>query len=70
MQPLTITCLDKSDLAMSRGVNPMTPRFSWAGNVGRRSNDPADFMVGGTDWLTLVEKFSLATYLERNGEQG
>jgi hypothetical protein len=65
MQPLTITCLDKSDRAMSRGA--MTPRFSWAGDVGRRSNDPADFMVGGGDWLTLVEKFGLATYLEERG---
>jgi hypothetical protein len=71
MGPLSITCLDKADLApLSYGVTPMDPRFSWPGNVRQRVNEPADYMVGGADWLTLVEKFGLAPYLERHREQG
>ncbi len=71
MRPLTITCLDKADIVpSSHGVNPMNPRFAWYGDVRQRRNEPADFMAGGADWLTLVEKFGLATYQERNGEQG
>jgi hypothetical protein len=71
MPALSITCLDKADLApVSYGVNPMDSRFSWAGNVRRRMNEPADYWVGGADWLTLVEKFGLAPYLVRHGQQG
>jgi hypothetical protein len=45
MQPLSITCLDKADLApVSYGVKPMDPRFSWPGNVRQRVNEPADYV--------------------------
>jgi hypothetical protein len=30
----------------------------------------ADYEVSGTDWLTFVEKFGLARYLVRRGEEG
>lgn len=66
MQPLTITCLDRSDPNPSyfsmRG--PISgPRYSWRGQI-QRVNDPAAYAVSATDWLTLVEKCGLAPYLE------
>jgi hypothetical protein len=39
-------------------------RFSWPDNVPIAS-DRADYEVMGTDWLTLVETFGLAPYLQR-----
>jgi hypothetical protein len=38
-------------------------RFSWRGSVALASK-PADYDVNAADWLTLVEKCGLTTYLE------
>jgi hypothetical protein len=54
VQPVTIGCLD---MVGSRF------RFSWRGDVSRHSERPA-YVVSGADWLTLAEKFGLASYLE------
>jgi hypothetical protein len=54
VQPVTIGCLD---MVGSRF------RFSWRGDVPRQDERPA-YVVSGTDWLTLAEKFGLAPYLE------
>jgi hypothetical protein len=64
MQPLTIACLDTG------GALPgITRRFSWRDDVPVE-NEPAEYAVSGADWLTLVERFGLAAYLEQRGEQG
>ena len=56
--PLTIGCRDSaSGLALC---------FSWPDNVPTE-NARADYEVSGTEWLTLVEKFGLASYLARRG---
>jgi hypothetical protein len=44
------------------------PRFSWRGKQGRWTENPG-YSVGEAEWLTLVEKFGLAPYVERHGEQ-
>jgi hypothetical protein len=54
MQPLTIGCRDFEGLKR---------RFSWSANVPI-TNDPPVYEVSAADWLTLVEKFGLAPYLE------
>ena len=56
MPPLTISCRDSAS-----GLNK---RFSWRDNVPTE-HTRADYEVSGTDWLTLVEKVGLASYLER-----
>lgn len=61
MQPLSIGCRD-STTGLDR-------RFSWPGDVRQRVNEPPDFSVSGADWLTLVEKFGLAPYLQRHDQQ-
>jgi len=61
MQPLSIGCRDT--------VGGLDKRFSWPGNERQRVNDPPDFSVSGADWLTLVEKFGLAPYLQRHDQQ-
>ena len=43
-------------------------RFSWRGKV-RKAKRPA-YLVMDADWLTLVEKFGLAPYLEDHAKQG
>ena len=43
-------------------------RFSWRGKV-RKTKRPA-FLVMDADWLTLVEAFGLAPYLEDHAKQG
>jgi hypothetical protein len=53
-QPLTIGCRDLEGLKR---------RFSWSANVPI-TNDPPAHEVSAADWLTLVEKFGLAPYLE------
>jgi len=59
MPPLTIGCRDS--------VSGLDFRFSWPDNVPTE-HARADYEVSGTDWLTLVEKFGLAPYLNRHGE--
>ncbi|MGO9152694.1 hypothetical protein [Mycobacterium sp.] len=61
VQPLSIGCRDT--------VGGLDRRFSWPGNVRQRVNEPPDFSVSGADWLTLVEKFGLAPYLQRHDQQ-
>lgn len=58
MQPLTFSCRDT--------VSGLDKRFSWRANVPTESGR-ADYEVMGTDWLTLVEKFGLAGYLQTRG---
>jgi hypothetical protein len=59
LAPLTIACVDGE---MS-GIRSVAPRFSWRGDVPV-VRDPADYAVWGADWLTLVETFGLAPYME------
>jgi hypothetical protein len=61
MPPLTIACRDSAGVSFTQG------RFSWRGHVPQRVNDPAEYSVSAADWLILVEKFGLATYLETHG---
>lgn len=58
MQPLTFSCRDS--------VSGLDKRFSWHGNVPA-ARERADYEVTGADWLTLVEKFGLAQYLQTRG---
>ena len=60
MPPLTISCRDT--------VSGLDHRFAWAGNVPTE-HSRADYEVSGTDWLTLVEKFGLAPYLNDRGNK-
>jgi hypothetical protein len=60
MQPLTIGC---------RNFTGLKRRFSWSGNV-RVVNDPPDYEISPADWLTLVEKLGLASYLEYTANRG
>ena len=53
LQPLTIGCPRSTS---------WHSRFSWRGKVP--SEEKPAFVVSETDWLTLVEKFGLASYLE------
>lgn len=59
-----ITCLEAVRVGFGTGL-----RFSWRGESSRRSKvaqrvyRPASYMVAGAEWLTLVEKFGLTTYL-------
>jgi len=56
MAPLTIGCRDS--------VSGLDFRFSWPEDVPTEAAR-ADYEVSGTDWLTLVEKFGLAPYLNK-----
>lgn len=62
LPPLTIGCRDTES-----GLNH---RFSWRGDVPVQNEQRPDYVVSGADWLTLVEKFGLAPYLEKRGEEG
>jgi hypothetical protein len=68
LQPLTIGCPESPDPAWPRvsysavGVKRNVSRFSWRGQVYQESQP--DYLVSGADWLTLVEKLGLASYLE------
>lgn len=63
-QPLTIGCPDFAGppQASWSGRTKLTYRFSWRGEVPQE-DEPA-FVVSDVDWLTLVEKFGLASRLE------
>jgi hypothetical protein len=72
LQPLTISCLDRSDPTPNyfsmRG--PISgPKYSWRGQV-EQVKDPAMYTVSGIDWLMLVEKCGLAPYLETHSQVG
>jgi hypothetical protein len=58
MPPLTISCRDS--------VSGLDKRFSWPDDVPTE-HARADYEVSGTDWLTLVERFGLAPYLQNRG---
>jgi hypothetical protein len=64
MAPLTIGCNDDLNPwgTWMWGSRQFAARFSWPGNVP--SEREPDFVVSGADWLTLVEKFGLAQYLD------
>ena len=66
LEPLTIGCPDMNGPPQSTwtGRTKLTYRFSWRGDVPTE-NEPA-FVVSDADWLTLVEKFGLATRMEDN----
>ncbi|MFZ1163714.1 hypothetical protein, partial [Mycobacterium sp.] len=49
--------------AMSIGIPDL--RFSWRGTVP--SHAPAHYVVGGADWLALVERFDLNSSLNSGG---
>lgn len=55
LQPMSIGCRDT--------VSGLDKRFSWPDDVPKE-HARADYEVSGTDWVTLVEKFGLAGYLE------
>jgi hypothetical protein len=54
LQPLTIGC---------RNFAGLQQRFSWSADVPI-TNDPPACAVSAADWLTLVEAFGLAPYVE------
>jgi hypothetical protein len=56
-QQLTIGCIEPAQKPLST----TGWRFAWRGTVPRES-DPA-FLVSGSGWLTLVERFGLASQL-------
>jgi hypothetical protein len=58
MPPMSIGCRDS--------VSGLDKRFSWPDNVPSE-HGRAEYEVSGTDWLTLLEKFGLAPYLEKRG---
>jgi hypothetical protein len=55
MPPLTIGCRDTT--------SGLDRRFAWPDGVPVE-DARSDYEVSGTDWLTLVEKFGLARYLQ------
>ena len=57
-EPLTIRCLDAAGLTYN------SPRFAWRGKGQPRIAAPANYSVSAADWLTLVDRFGLAEYLE------
>jgi hypothetical protein len=61
MAPLSIGCRDTA--------SGLDHRFSWPDDVPAE-HARADYEVSGTDWLTLVEKFGLASYLGENADNG
>ena len=63
-QTLTIGCHERTG---STGMGGL--RFSWRGEMPQRVNDPAVYTVTGRDWLTLVEKCGLASYLDTDVKQ-
>jgi hypothetical protein len=65
LQPLTIGSTTVAGHS-SLGLPPR--RFSWRGKV-RKAKRPA-YLVMDADWLTLVEAFGLAPYLEDHANQG
>jgi sugar lactone lactonase YvrE len=69
-QPLTIECPDFAGppSATWSGGTKLTYRFAWRGEVP--AEDEPEFVVSDADWLTLVEKFGLASRLEDRATQG
>src|ERR1700758_4818317 len=69
-EPLTIGCPDFAGppSATWSGGTKLTYRFAWRGEVP--SEDEPDFVVSDADWLTLVEKFGLASRMEDRATQG
>jgi len=57
MAPLTIGCRDT--------VTGLDKRFAWPDDVPTE-RARSDYEVSGTDFLTLVERFGLSTYLRRS----
>ncbi len=49
----------------SVAVSGLDFRFSWPENVPVEAAR-SDYEVSGTDWLTLVEKFGLASQVKKN----
>lgn len=64
--PLVIACCDVTGRLSLRWVGQSFRRFAWRGGVPV-VREPAEFAVSGGDWLTLVEAFGLAPYLEERG---
>lgn len=67
LEPVSIGCPDMpSEDYIGYVANDLVVRrrFSWRGKVPRRINRPADYVVSGADWLTLVERVGLAPYLD------
>jgi hypothetical protein len=70
---LTIACVElKSSYAETYMVTERLirrgkslRRFSWSGKV-QVVRSPADYLVSGADWLTLVGAFGLASFLEEH----
>jgi hypothetical protein len=54
LPPLTLTC---------NSLGGGAARFSWSANV-HITGDPPTYTVSAADWLTLVEKFGLATAMQ------
>jgi hypothetical protein len=44
-------------------------RFSWSGTA-RIVNEPPAYILSAADWLTLVEKFGLATNVDDAERKG
>ncbi len=68
-RPLTIGCPDWAGPATTTwgGSTKMSYRFAWRGEA-RPVQEPA-FVVSDPDWLTLVEKFGLASRMEDRAPQ-
>jgi hypothetical protein len=57
LPPMTIGCQEGT-----LGLSGNRPRFPWSGAMD--DEEPPAYLVTSRDWLTLVEKFGLAPYLE------
>jgi hypothetical protein len=65
LQPLTIACGSTGpDAGRWAWTGTWIYRFSWRGDVPREK--PPAYYVSLAEWLTLVEKFGLTTYLIDN----
>jgi hypothetical protein len=65
LQPLTVGSNAYAGRSVLRGLQH---RFSWRGKV-RKAKRPG-YLAMDAEWLTLVEKFGLAPYLEDHAKQG
>jgi hypothetical protein len=67
LQPLTIACgAYGPDAGRWKWTGVWVNRFSWRGAVPHEK-PPAFYVSSLAEWLTLVEKFGLAPYLEDRG---
>ena len=69
LQPLTIACgAYGPDAGRWTWSGTWKGRFSWRGDVPKEK--PPAYYVSLAEWLTLIEKFGLAPYLDVQDKKG